>query len=201
MPPTSILLVRHGQTDWNLEGRYQGRSDVPLNAAGWAQAERLAAGLASGRIDAVYCSPLARTLETARTIARRHGLEPRTDPRLIEIDQGEWEGMLAERIAEVYPELSRGWGEDPGSVRPPGGESIREVHDRVIGALEEMAAAHPGGTLGVVTHKTAMVVARCHYLGLELRAEMQRMPENATWEMLEVAPGGRPPGRRCCSAA
>lgn len=201
---TVLLLVRHGQTDWNLEGRYQGRTDVPLNAVGREQAERLAAELAAREIGAVYSSTLRRSLETAVAIARAHGLEVRPDPRLVEIDQGEWEGVLSTRIAERYPGPYRRWCEDPRTVRPPGGESIAEVHDRVISAVEEMVERHPGETLCLVTHKTAIVVIRTHYLGLDLREEMGRMPRNASWERLEVvAPASAPwvPGARCCSAA
>lgn len=193
-----LILVRHGQTDWNLEGRYQGGTDVPLNATGREQAEGLAAELSSRRIDALYSSPLGRALETARAIARGRGLELRTDPRLKEIDLGEWEGMLARRIAELYPELHRQWVEDPRPVRPPGGESIREVHDRAIAAVEEMVRRHTGGSICLVTHKVAMVVIRTHYLGLDLPGEMGRMPPNGGWERLEVVVRSRE--APCCSA-
>ena len=201
---TALVLVRHGQTDWNLEGRYQGRTDVALNAVGREQAERLAAELATSKIGAVYSSTLRRSLETAVAIARVHSLEVRPDPRLVEIDQGEWEGVLSTRIAERYPALYRRWCEDPRTARPPGGESIADVHDRVIPAVEEIVGRHPGETICLVTHKTAIVVIRTHYLGLDLREEMARMPRNASWERLEIAvstPAPRTPGTRCCSAA
>ncbi len=194
-----LMLVRHGQTDWNLEGRYQGGTDVPLNATGRDQAERLADELATRRIDAIYSSPLRRAWETALLLARRHGLEVHPEPLLREIDLGAWEGMLATRIAEEYPELFGRWRRDPRGVRPPGGESIREVHDRAVAAIEGMVERHPGGTLCLVTHKTAMTVVRCHYLGLDLPTEMGRMPENANWERLVVEPRMQPDP--CCSAA
>ncbi len=196
---SEIILVRHGQTDWNLEGRYQGCADVALNAIGREQAELAAAGLSTRRIDALYSSPLSRALNTAEAIGRRQGLGVCVDPRLKEIDLGEWEGMLAERIAGAYPQLHRQWVEDPRPARPPGGESIREVHDRTIAAVEEMIRRHPGGTLCLVTHKTAMVVIRTHYLGLDLPEEMSKMPPNGAWERLEVVL--RPRGSPCCSAA
>jgi 2,3-bisphosphoglycerate-dependent phosphoglycerate mutase len=201
---TELLLVRHGQTDWNLEGRYQGKSDVALNEAGRRQAERIAEDLAARRIDAIYSSALSRSLETARAIAARHGLEAIPDPRLNEIDQGEWEGVVVTEIAERHPELFAQWGRDPRGVRPPGGESIREVHDRVIGAVEQIARRHPGGTVCLVSHKTAIVVIRSHYRGLDLPEQMGSMPGNASWESIEVEP--RPldepaPESPCCSAA
>ncbi len=195
---TQIILVRHGQTDWNLEGRYQGGAEVPLNAPGREQAERLAAELSGMRIDALYCSPLGRAVETARAIAVGRGLELHPDRRLREIDLGEWEGMLSSRIAELYPRLHRQWVLDPRPVRPPGGESIREVHDRVIAAVEEMARRHPGGTVCLVTHKVAIVAIRTHFLGLELPEEMGKMPGNGSWERLEVAVVPRQ--QHCCSA-
>jgi broad specificity phosphatase PhoE len=201
---TELLLVRHGQTDWNLEGRYQGRSDVALNEAGRRQAERVAADLANRRIDAVYSSALSRSLETARAIAARHDLEVRPDPRLNEINQGEWEGVVVTEIMDRHPELFAQWASDPRVVRPPGGESIREVHDRVIVAVEDIARAHPGGTVCLVSHKTAIVVIRSHYRGLDLPEQMGSMPGNATFESIEVEP--RPAGEAvspgpCCSAA
>ncbi len=196
---STLILVRHGQTDWNLEGRYQGGADVPLNATGREQAKRLAAELATTRIDALYSSPLRRALDTALAVARGRGLEVRRDPRLREIELGEWEGMLSGRIAEGYPELHRQWVRDPRPVRPPGGESIREVHDRTIAAVEGMVAEHSGGTLCLVTHKVAMVVIRSHYLGLDLPEEMAKMPPNGGWERIELEVGPRP--HPCCSAA
>lgn len=194
-----LLLVRHGQTDWNLEGRWQGSSEVPLNATGREEVERIAADLVLRRIDAVYSSPLSRSLDTARAIAQRQGLEVWPDARLREIGLGRWEGMLSGQIAGEYPALHRQWCVDPRPVRPPGGETIREVHDRVVAAVEEIAYRHSGGVLCLVTHKTAIVVIRCHYLGLELPAEMGKMPPNAACEVLEVELGPR--DYPCCSAS
>ncbi|MGI5837675.1 MAG: histidine phosphatase family protein, partial [Chloroflexota bacterium] len=173
---TRLLLVRHGQTDWNLEGRWQGASEVPLNAAGWRQAKEIADELAVQRVDAVYSSPLSRSYDTARLIAQRQGLGAAVDPRLKEINLGRWEGMLSGRIAEEYPELYRQWSEDPRPIRPPEGETIREVHDRAIALVEELVNSHPEGNICLVTHKTTIVVIRCHYLGLSLPEEMGIMP-------------------------
>ncbi len=192
-----LLLVRHGETDWNVEGRWQGSSEVPLNSAGREQAARIAEELALRPVDALYSSPLGRSMDTARSIGQRLRLEVRADDRLKEISLGQWEGMLSTRIAEEYPDLHRQWCLDPRPVRPPGGETLREVHDRVIAALEEMADRHVGQTLCLVTHKTAIVVLRCHYLGLDLAVEMGRMPPNAACELLEIEVGPHP--WPCCS--
>ncbi len=185
-----LLLVRHGQTDWNLEGRYQGRVDVPLNGAGREQAAQLARDLADRQIDLLVSSPLQRALDTARAIARGRDLGVRVDPRFREINLGEWEGRLSTEIARDYPDLFPFWLSDPGTVRPPGGETIAEVHDRVIPALEELATANPGRTLCLVAHKVVMVVIRCHYLRLDLREEMGRMPANGRWEEMDIVARG-----------
>lgn len=193
-----MLLVRHGQTDWNLDGRYQGRADVALNETGQDQAEQLARELAGQPIDLVVSSPLKRSMDTALAIARGRGLAVRTDPRFREINLGEWEGQLSTEIAVRYPALHQRWIDDPGSTRPPGGETIAEVHDRVIPAVEELGAGNSGRMICVVTHKVIMVVIRCHYLGLDLREEMGRMPGNARYEEISLKP--RPAAPNCCSS-
>lgn len=180
-----LLLARHGQTDWNVQGRWQGGADVPLNAEGRREAEALAAMLAGERLDAVYCGTLSRSLETAALVARVHGLVPHADPRLNEICLGEWEGLSADEIEAAYPAVYREWVERPGAACPPGGETLAQVRDRAIAAVEEVRAAYPSGTVCVVTHKTVIVVVRSHYLGLDVRDEMARMPANATYEVIE----------------
>jgi len=196
---TRLLLVRHGQTNWNLEGRYQGGIDVPLNLQGQTRSEALAEELSVERIDVVYSSPLSRAVDTARPIARKHGLDVRIEPDLREIELGEWEGMPATVIAERYPELFRQWVEDPRPVRPPGGESILELHDRVIAAVDRIIRLHPGKRICLVTHKVTLVIIRTHFLRLDLPEEMRRPFPNGTWEWLDVLE--MPRGNPCCSAA
>ncbi|MBI3763708.1 MAG: histidine phosphatase family protein, partial [Chloroflexi bacterium] len=101
---TRLWLIRHGETDWNVEGRWQGQTDPPLNESGRAQAEALAAQLAGIRIEAIYSSDLQRAHTTARIIARGLGLPVRLDARWREIDQGEWEGLLVTEVAARYPD-------------------------------------------------------------------------------------------------
>ena len=101
---TKIYLVRHGATDWNVNKRAQGQADVPMNTLGYEQSEGSAERLESEDIGAVYASDLQRASETAKAIARRHGLEVRLDERLREIDQGDWTGLTPEEIAKRWPE-------------------------------------------------------------------------------------------------
>ena len=147
---TTILLARHGETDWNRENRFQGHADPPLNKTGLAQAEGLASALANEPLAAVYSSPLRRALETARIAAEPHGLEPVPVDALREVDVGSWQGLTRTEIEGRFPEqfarwldYGQGW-ED--------GESYDEMGSRVIAALLELAAGHEGEQILAVSH-------------------------------------------------
>ena len=141
---TTILAVRHGETDWNVERRVQGHTDRPLNETGQAQAERLRDELAGEQLDAAYASDLARAYETARIVVAGRGLDVVTDPDLRERDFGTWEGLTDQEILERFPEARHHpWGD---------AETPAEMAERVHGALERIAARHPGGRVLVVTH-------------------------------------------------
>lgn len=141
---TTILFVRHGETDWNLERRVQGHTDRPLNATGAEQVRVLTEELREERLDAVYASDLARARETARPVAEARGLEVELLPELREKNFGSWEGLLDTEIAERFPEARTGpWGD---------AETGDEMTGRVLGALRRIAARHPGGTVLVVSH-------------------------------------------------
>jgi broad specificity phosphatase PhoE len=176
---TELWLVRHGQTDWNLAGRYQGQSDVPLNETGRQQAFSAAAQLAGGAFDALFSSDLCRALETATVIGAAIGLPVIQDARLREIDQGDWEGLLVEEIRLRYAAewaLRQG---DAGSVRPPGGESVEEVAARVYSALDEIALRYPDGRIVVVCHGLAIATVVCHVRGLPVSRAYDVIPPNA----------------------
>jgi probable phosphoglycerate mutase len=147
---TTILLARHGETDWNREGRFQGHADPPLNAIGRAQAARLSKRLDGAALAAVYSSPLKRALETAGVVASAHGLEPVALDALREVDVGSWQGLTRAEVESRFPEgltrwldYEQGW-ED--------GESYEQMGERVIPALLELAAAHGGEQILAVTH-------------------------------------------------
>jgi broad specificity phosphatase PhoE len=152
---TTILLVRHGETDWNAERRVQGHTDRPLNETGRAQARALADELADERLDAVYASDLARAYETARVVADAHSLPVETLPELRERDFGSWEGMTDEEIFERYPETRDGgsWGD---------AETRDELEARILPTMSRIAAQHPGGRVLVVTHGGPLRVMRAH---------------------------------------
>ncbi len=146
---TTLLLARHGETDWNLERRWQGWADPPLNETGRAQARELALELRDTPFDAAYSSDLLRAHETAEIVAAPHGVPVVTDKRLREIDIGSWSGLLHTEIEERYP----------GGVRPDG-ETTEQHGERVRAAVEEIARANLGRRILIVTHGGSIRVLR-----------------------------------------
>ena len=147
---TTILLARHGETDWNREDRFQGHADPPLNRTGRAQAVDLSIALMAEELAAVYSSPLRRALETAEVVAASHGLEPIPVDDLREVDVGSWSGLTRAEVEERFPaqfarwlDYGQGW-ED--------GETYEEMGRRAVEALLRLAAAHDGERVLAVTH-------------------------------------------------
>jgi broad specificity phosphatase PhoE len=170
---TTLLLARHGETDWNRELRIQGSSDVALNDLGHEQVRRLAGELADVHLDAIYASDLARARETAEAIAATHGLDIHLDERLRERSFGSWEGLSREDIAA----LPAGSHHD--------GESDDEVRNRVLAAVDDIARAHPGQQVLVVSHGGALNTLWHHALG-----ERIERWENCAVYKLAVRDGG-----------
>jgi broad specificity phosphatase PhoE len=147
---TTILLARHGETDWNREGRFQGHADPPLNETGRAQAAELAAELEGVELAAVYSSPLRRAIETAEVVAAEHGLEPLAVDALREVDVGSWQGLTRVEIEARFPEQFARWLDyDQGWED---GESYEGMGRRAVAVLLELAAAHEGERILAVTH-------------------------------------------------
>jgi len=150
---TRILLVRHGETEWNRVERFRGRADVPLNERGIAQAEATGRRIASQwKPTAVYASPLSRAARTAEVIARHFGLSVQAHAGFINIHYGEWQGLSPDEVRERWPEMLRTWYEAPQAARIPGGETLDEVRARGLAAVNELAARHEGETIALVGH-------------------------------------------------
>ena len=147
-----IVLVRHGETDWNREKRIQGSLGASINDAGKEQAKGLARLLWEVPLQAVYSSTLPRAIETASYVAGPHSLGVITDPRLNEIHHGEWEGIAETDLPD--PELYRRWREDPSSYVLPGAEPLQVVHDRAVAAMKDIVGRHieGEGLVAVVSH-------------------------------------------------
>ncbi|MEW6650047.1 MAG: histidine phosphatase family protein [Chloroflexota bacterium] len=169
---TEFWLVRHGQTDWNVEGRYQGQADLPLNPIGVQQARDLAAKIRPVHFDKIYASDLGRARKTAKILAGDRQIT--FDPRLREINQGEWEGVLFSDIRRRFADFFENRRGDPLNSRPPGGESLKEVADRVLACVEEIAVENKGARILLVSHglSLATILARAENIPLENAFEL-----------------------------
>jgi alpha-ribazole phosphatase len=186
-----FYLVRHGETEWNAENRFCGRTDVPLSEAGRRQAKSLAERLKPTPFEALYSSPLTRALETARLISESCGLEPIVDESLVELDYGQWEGKTLAEIRKNHPKTYQAWDANPAQVAPPGGESGLEAQQRVVSFLDSLAAKHPQGYALVVFHKTVCRLAICRALGMPPSEYRRRLiVDNAALSIIQSRPYG-----------
>ena len=161
---TQLLVARHGETDWNREGRWQGHGGPGLNETGRRQAEALAGRLSGLKIDALYTSDLARAVETAEILAARTGCTPVLERGLREVDNGDWRGLTRAQVRERNPAGYRRWlNGEPGWS---GGESYEEMHRRVIETVQRLLDAHRRGRILVVSHGGAVRAIVAHATGL-----------------------------------
>jgi probable phosphoglycerate mutase len=151
-PTTELLFIRHGETDWNRQQRFQGQIDVPLNAMGHAQAARLGQRLAAETHDALFSSDLTRARETAAPMAAAWGRQPVLVPGLREQSFGVLEGLDVPTIKQQHAALWQQWLEHRADFALPGGESLRQFHARVIDAVRQLVADAAGQRLVIVTH-------------------------------------------------
>jgi 2,3-bisphosphoglycerate-dependent phosphoglycerate mutase len=148
--PTTLVLVRHGETDWNRENRFQGHADIPLNEAGRAQARELVLKLGGENFQVVYSSPLLRAHETAAILAKSLGLDVERADDLMEVDVGSWSGLTHVEVEARFPQGFRRWLEYGHGWDD--GETYAELGTRVVSGLQRIAAAHPETTILAVTH-------------------------------------------------
>lgn len=163
-----IILVRHGQTEWNRVERFRGQADVPLNETGVAQAEATGQRVAAEwQPVAVYASPLSRAVRTAEAIASRLGLPVQPHPDLIDINYGQWQGLTPDEVRQRWPEELDAWHNTPRRARIPGGETLDELRDRAMAAVRALAARHEGQTIALVAHTVVNRVILLAVLGLD----------------------------------
>lgn len=165
MTHLTILLTRHGQTDWNKAGRWQGHTDIPLNEAGQQQAAALGQRLQSWPIDTIYTSDLQRCVQTAVPLANTLALEPIKAPIWRERDVGDFGGLTGEQAREQYPEI---WAAATrGMIDPPNGETFAELQQRAWRAFESVVAAHHEGMVLVVSHGGLLHALLGQVLGID----------------------------------
>jgi len=183
---TTFILIRHGETDWNIEGRYQGQADPPLNSKGVSQAFQLAEEISKTDINLIYSSPLKRARETAKIVAESLRLPLYTDSRLMEIHQGDWQTRLRSEIEALYPDLFRKWETRPWEVTPPGGETLIKVQERVYKAVEDIATDHRDLCIGLVSHRIPIILLKIRYQNLDPDSVRVLFLSNVFWERIHV---------------
>jgi broad specificity phosphatase PhoE len=185
-----LILVRHGETTWNDQARYQGQEDVPLSARGRVESECLADRLVCERIAAIYSSDLIRAKETAETIAIRLSTTVMLEPRLREARLGEWQGLTYEEVRRLHFNQA-----DPlpcyAVEQPPSdGESLRQLQTRVMAAVQEIAARHSDESVLLVTHGACLRALICGWLGIELSAYWKLRFDSGSVSEASVSPAG-----------
>lgn len=190
---TRVILIRHGQTAWNEgagEERFRGRTDLPLDDFGQAQARAVSRRLDNEPVAALYASPLLRTRQTAAPVADRLGLPVRAHDGLIDIDYGQFQGLTHMEAAAVHANSYRLWRTNPGAVRFPGGESLAEVQARLLTLMEEMATCHPGQAVALVGHQIVNKVLACTLLGLDLDKIWRVQQDTCGLDVFQKTDGG-----------
>ena len=183
---TDLVLIRHGETDWNVEGRYQGQADPPLNSLGLEQAHRLAQELQSATLDVLYTSPLQRAAQTARIIVETLNIPLFNEPRLMEIHQGDWQTRLRSEIETLYPELFHHWETEPWRVTPPGGEHLFQVQERVYAAVDDIRIRHESQKVGVVSHRIPIALIKVRFQDMNPDIVRTLKLPNCYWETIEI---------------
>lgn len=188
-----LLLIRHGETDWNSEWRIQGHTDTPLNTRGIEQAERLAARLAAEeKIDVLYSSPLARARVTAEKISAKFNIEPILDDRLKEKALGEFEGLALDEIELRYPEFYKAWRESKDHFPLPGEESSQSLYQRVQAFLADLRARHTNDArITVVSHGATLSMFVATLAGIDIDRRSPFWFDNASVTHIDLS-GARP---------
>jgi probable phosphoglycerate mutase len=183
-------MVRHGETDWNVEKRIQGHIDIALNVAGQAQADATAAGLNGHKFSAAYSSDLDRAWQTAQAIGRRQGLEIRRAPGLRERHYGVLQGLTTAEVAVRYPRAYAHYLARTPDYTFKTGESLVDFAARIVAAIESLAAEHVGESLLLVSHGGVLDICYRRATGRELAAPRDFAIPNAALNWFEVGPAG-----------
>ena len=163
---TELILARHGETVWNVEKIYRGRTDVNLDKVGIKQAELLGKYLSNWELAAIYSSPLSRATDTANIIARYQKIGVQIAEGLVDFDYGEWQSLPEQEVKRLYPDLLNEWHNNPHKVRMPAGESLEDVRRRAIEVVNDVFSKYQGSVV-LVSHRVVNKVLICSLLGLD----------------------------------
>lgn len=188
-----LLIIRHGETQWNRENRFQGSADIPLSDKGRAQARQVAAILKDKHLDAIYSSPLSRALDTAQAIAHGRDLEIQVVDDLQEINVGEWSGKTWPEIRDIWPKLEREWTTNPlTSDPPPGGEHYEDFRKRCMDAMDSISAAHQDSDqVAIVCHGGVIRAIITALLGMPWETRGKIYTHNCSITRMRWQAGGK----------
>lgn len=192
-----LLLIRHGETDWNVTLQYQGQANVPLNARGKKQSEALAQRLQGIEAKTLFSSDIVRAWQTAEILGPILGLKPSAMPEFREINVGQWEGLTPEELYRLYPDHMRQYERDPARTVRLGGESYADLQQRALKALNQIETTYkPDDTVIAVTHGGTIRALLCHVIGIDLGNFGRMWLDNAsisevrykagTWRLLRL---------------
>lgn len=183
---TTLYVIRHGQTPWNAEGRYQGQLDPPLTELGQQQAHQTATNLAAAsNFAAIYSSDLKRAHQTAMPLADNLSQPIQLDARLREIHQGEWQGVLIDDIRARWSNELHGWETAPWQHHPPGGETLEQLQTRLFSIIDEIIARHVDETVAIFTHKLPIALLKIRYQTYSPDELWSLLPANGAWEIFQ----------------
>lgn len=174
-----IILIRHGQTEWNRQERFRGWVDIDLDEMGIRQAEAAAPRIVQWEVTAIYSSPLKRAMATAQIIANRLSLPVAALEGINDMNFGIWQGLSIEETKGNYPELFDLWRYSPQSLQIPQGESLEDVRKRVVATIDDLTSRHQNATIALVTHRVVCKVLLCHLLGLD-NSHFWQLAQDAT---------------------
>jgi probable phosphoglycerate mutase len=181
-----LIIIRHGESEWNRIGRYQGQADAPLSELGLRQAEALAGRLRNERLDAIFTSPLQRAARTAAAVARFHPhVPPASEPALLEIDHGEWQGLMVDEVKGRYGAGLLEWRMHPTRAQMPGGESFSNILKRVLDFKERLLIEYSEKNVLVSTHDVVVKILVADALGMNMDRINRIWVTNASISVVE----------------
>jgi len=184
-----IILIKHGQTDWDRQNRVRGSLDIPLNEEGKKDAQRVSDGLLEVKIGAVYSGPAACCFSTASEIALKRNIKVKKVKALGDLDQGAWQGLVLDEVKKRYRKQYNAWKTAPASVRPPNGESVREGYGRAISALRKIIGKHKEGTACIVCGPVVFCMIKCYLSKIDLNRAWELLPKDGHWETFDLSHG------------
>lgn len=185
---TKVILIRHGQTVWNLEMKYQGHTDIELTARGLRQASLVAERLKEYEISAVYSSDLTRATKTAEYIANQYGLPVNISQDFRELCFGEWEGLTYDGIQERWSGTMKELFQHPADIRIPGGETFQELQERATHGLSQVIKQHAGQTVAIVSHGGTIRTLFCSILNIHLNHLWNIRQDNTAVNIIDYYP-------------